>query len=301
MDPIQSYTAFVRSFEAGSFSAVARDLGLSQSAVSKQIAALETSLGVQLFARTTRRLQPTHEALELYDHVRQLLDAVETLKGARGKRAAASGNLRITLPGAYGRLHICPRLPGFLAENPQVSVEVLLTDAVIDLVEEGVELAVRIGALATSSLVARPLDMADQLLVATPEYLASRRRPETPTDLAEHACLVYGKGVRWSRWEFESDMGRHAVNVQGTLRVNDHDALFDLVCAHQGIGLLPDWIADAAVADGRLVSLLPDYYPIPLPINIVYPQTRFLSPRARQFIDYFVDSGRPAPLTTSGS
>lgn len=292
MDSFHAYTAFVRAFEAGSFSAVAREIGSSQSAVSKQIASLESSLGVQLFARTTRRLQPTHEGMQFYEHVRPLLDAVESLRAASGVRAAASGTLRITAPSAYGRLQICPRLPEFARLNPQVQVEVLLTDQVLDLVEEGLELGVRIGDLAPSSLMARPIGIVDLLVVATPDYLSAHGMPESPSDLSAHACVLYGKSGRWSHWEFESDSGRHAVNVDGPLRVNDHEAMFDLVCAHQGIALIPEWVAGAAVASGRLRQLLPDFYPIPLPVSIVYPQTRFLSPRARRFIDYFVGEPR---------
>lgn len=292
MDALQSYTAFVRSVESGSFSAVARELGTSQSAISKQIAALESSLGVQLFARTTRRLQPTNEAVQLYEHVRQLLDAVESLKAAGGQRATAYGNLRITLPNAYGRLKICTKLPAFLESHPLVRLEILLTDQVVDLVEEGLELGVRIGALAPSTLMARPIGIVDQILVATPEYLARQRLPETPSDLAEHTCVLYGKGTRWTRWEFESETGRHAVEVDGVIRVNDHQAMFELVCAHQGIALVPDWAVGDAIQTGRVTWLLQDYYPIPLPVSIVYPQTRFLSQRARSFIDYFVADQR---------
>jgi DNA-binding transcriptional LysR family regulator len=293
VDPLQSYAAFVRSFEAGSFSAVAREMGTSQSAISKQIATLESSLGVQLFARTTRRLQPTHEALQLYEHVRQLLDAVESLKSAGGRRASASGTLRITLPSSYGRLRICPRLPAFLDQHPRVRMDILLTDQVLDLVEEGLELGVRIGTLAPSTLMARPLGIVDQVLIATPEYLARHRAPESPSDLADHACVLYGKGPRWTRWEFESESGRHAVEVDGAIRVDDHQAMFELVCAHQGIALVPDWVIGNAVQAGRVHWLLQDFYPIPLPVNIVYPQTRFLSQRARSFIDYLL-AGQPA-------
>lgn len=292
MDVLQSYTAFVRSFEAGSFSAVARELGTSQSAVSKQIATLEVSLGVQLFARTTRKLQPTHEARQLYEHVRQLLDAVESLKAATGKQAVARGTLRVTLPSAYGRLKICPCLPAFLEQHPQVRIEVLLTDQVVDLVEEGLELGVRIGTLMPSTLMARPVGIVDQILVATPEYLATRRSPETPSDLADLACVLYGKGPRWTRWEFESESGRHAVEVDGAVYVNDHQAMLELVCAHQGIALLPSWVADDAIRTGRVCGLLQDFYPIPLPVNVVYPQTRFLSQRARSFIDFLVTEQR---------
>lgn len=295
MDSVQAYTAFVRSFEAGSFSAVAREMGISQSAVSKQIASLETTFGVQLFARTTRKLAPTTEALQIYEHVRQLLDAVESLRSAAGKRAIASGTLRITLPAAYGRLRICPKLPAFLEQFPLVKVEMLLTDQVIDLVEEGLELGIRIGTLPPSTLMARPIGIVDQVLVASPGYLSAHRAPESPSDLETHTCVLYAKGARWSRWEFESDSGRHAVEVDGAIRCNDHQAMIELVCADQGIALVPDWAAAEPIKSGRVMSLLPDFYPIPLPVHVVYPQTRFLSHRARSFIDYIVAEQRARP------
>jgi DNA-binding transcriptional LysR family regulator len=296
MDALQAYTAFVRSFEAGSFSAVAREMGISQSAVSKQIATLESGIGVQLFARTTRKLQPTHEALQLYDPVRQLLDAVDSLKTAAGKRATASGTLRITAPNAYGRLKICPRLPVFLEQFPLVKMDMLLTDQVVDLVEEGFELGIRIGTLAPSSLMARPIGIVDQVLVASPEYLAAHKVPEFPSDLAAHTCVLYGKSARWARWAFESDTGRHTVEVDGAIRCSDHQAMFELVCAHQGIALVPDWIVGDAIKAGRVQWLLQDFYPIPLPVHVVYPQTRFLSQRARSFIDFLVAEQRSRAL-----
>ena len=288
MDSLKAYAAFARIFEAGSISAVAREMGITQSAVSKQIVALEAGLGVQLFARTTRRLQPTHEALALYEHVKQLLDAVESLRTDSGRKASASGTLRITLPGAFGRLRICPRLPEFLKSFPAVRLDVLISDQIIDLVEERVELGVRIGPLAPSTLMARPIGVMGQALVASPQFLHGRRRLDSPVDLAAHPCILHGGPSSGSRWEFDSESGRQAVDVDGALRVNDLEAVFGLVCAHQGIALLPDWMVSSAVVENRLVRLLPDFYPRPMAVNVVYPQTRFLSRRARGFIDFLV-------------
>jgi DNA-binding transcriptional LysR family regulator len=288
MDSLKAYAAFARIFEAGSISAVAREMGITQSAVSKQIVALEAGLGVQLFARTTRRLQPTHEALALYEHVKQLLDAVESLRTDSGRLASVSGTLRITVPGAFGRLRICPRLPAFLSAFPAVRLDVMISDQVIDLVEERVELGVRIGPLAPSTLMARPIGAMNQVLVASPSFLSGRKRLDSPVDLAAHPCVLQGGPTSSSRWEFDSESGRQAVDVDGAIRVNDLEAALGLVCAHQGMGLLPDWMVAQALAENRLVRLLPDFYPRPMAVNIVYPQTRFLSRRARGFIDFLV-------------
>lgn len=289
MDPLQPYAAFVRTFEAGSFSAVAREMGATQSAISKQIAALEASLGVQLFARTTRRIQPTVEGLKLYEHARQLLDAVEGLKAPHDRDAMVSGVLRITAPSSYGRRLVVPKLPRFLAQYPEVRVDLQLSDQIVDLVEEGVELAIRIGNLAPSSLMARPLGTLDYSLVATDTFLSRHGRPSAPSDLTEFPCILFAGGGRWTRWEFESEIsGRHAVEVDGPVRVNDPEAMHALVRAHQGVAMLPDWVIGTDLEEHRLEAILPDFYPIPQPINIVYPQTRFLTRRARCFIDFLL-------------
>jgi DNA-binding transcriptional LysR family regulator len=294
MDALQPYAAFARTFEAGSFSAVAREMGTSQSAISKQIAALEVSLGVQLFARTTRRLQPTGEALRLYEHVRQLLDAVEMLKSGSGAQIEPSGLLRFTLPSAFGRLRICPLLPEFMARYPHVRLEAVLNDQVVDLVEEGHELGIRIGHLSASTLVARPIGTTETRLVATSQYLAAHGSPESPAELAAHACLVYGASVRWRRWEFESENGRQVVEVEGPACVNDPQVMYEWVCAHRGIALVPEWVVGDGIASGRVEWLLPDFYPLSQPVHVVTPQSRFLSRRARCFIDFLTAKMRGA-------
>ena len=289
MDSLQAYAAFVRTFEAGSFSAVARELGTTQSAVSKQIASLERSLGVQLFARTTRRLQPTAEALQLYEHVRQLLDAIEGVRaGERG--AKLTGTLRVSAPSAYGRRRICPLVPEFLRQHPSVRLEIVLTDQDSDLIGEGFELGVRIGELPASTLMARPIDSIEYLLVATPQYLERQGIPESPIELANHACLALAGSGRFTRWEFESENGRHAVEVSGPVQVNDPDAVYALVCAHQGIALLPRWVLGDDLECGELRWLMSDYYPLSQRVSVVYPKTRFLSQRARRFIDFLVSA-----------
>jgi DNA-binding transcriptional LysR family regulator len=287
MDSLQAYAAFVRTFEAGSFSAVARELGTTQSAVSKQIASLERSLGVQLFARTTRRLQPTAEALQLYEHVRQLLDAVDGVRaGERG--AQLTGTLRVSAPSAYGRRRLCPLAPEFLRQHPLVRLEIVLTEQDSDLIGEGFELGVRIGELPASTLMARPIDSIEYLLVATPDYLERHGTPESPIELADHACIALGGSGRFARWEFESENGRQAVEVSGPVQVNDPDAVHALVCAHQGIGLLPRWVLGDDLERVRLRWLMPDYYPLSQRVSVVYPKTRFLSQRARRFIDFLL-------------
>ncbi|TAM12845.1 MAG: LysR family transcriptional regulator [Nevskiaceae bacterium] len=304
LDPLKPYLVFIRVLEVGSFSAVARETGTTQSTISKQIAALERSLRVTLFARTTRRLQPTDEALRLYEHVRQLLDAVEALRATDHPNAtAATGTLRVTVPGSYGRRRILPLIPRFIECYPKVQLDITLTDQVADLIAEGFELGIRIGVPSSNTLIARPLDVVDQFPVATSEYLDRHGSPNTPADLSRHACIVYNSSSRWAKWEFESDeSGHHAVEVRGPICANDPDAMYEMVRAHMGIALIPGWVVAEDLALGHINSLLPDYYPIPLPVNIVYPHTRFLSRRARCFVDFLIEEIRhPGPAATSAA
>ena len=298
MSSLIAYTAFARAYELGSFSAVARELGITQSTVSKHIAALESALGVQLFARTTRQLSPTHEAARLYDSVLVLLDAAEAIPGSLGTaRAEPAGLLRLSMPDSFGRARLMPHVIAFLAAHPKVRLDIRLSDQAVGLVEEGVELAVRIGELGASSLVARPLGIVEQTVVATPAYLARHGEPRDPSELAGHACIVYTGAAKGQRWVFESEQGRQVVEVAGNLAMDSADAVYSAVLGGVGITRLPGWIVEAGLASGAVRALLPDFYPLPLPVNVVYPQTRVLSARARAFIDFIVARGSASSLS----
>jgi DNA-binding transcriptional LysR family regulator len=289
MTSLTAYTAFARAYELGSFSAVGRELGLTQSTVSKHIAGLEAELGVQLFARTTRKLNPTLEAERLYEGVQHLLDAADAIHSSVGSaRAEPTGLLRITLPDSYGRAVVMPRVARFLSRYPRVRLDVRLTDQSVNLIEEGLELGVRIGDLSSSTLVARSIGIAEHLVVATPQYLAAHGEPRHPSDLAQHNCVVYTGFARANRWVFDSEQGRQVVEVPSTLGVNSADAMYDAVLHHVGIARVPAWVTGTDIQRGKVRTLLPDDYPTPLPINIVYPQTRVLSLRARHFIDFLL-------------
>lgn len=287
MDSTKAYQVFVRAVEVGSFSAVARELGTTQSSISKIVAALETSLGVQLFTRTTRKLHPTDEALQLYEHARQLLDTVDALTSAsrKAQQVEVSGMLRLTIPQSYGRRQLMPLLARFIERHPKVKLDIVMKDDIVDLIGEGLELGVRIGTLPSNTLIARSLGIVEYTTVASPRYLAQHGRPESPLDLASHACIVSGAQ---NRWHFESEHGRQSVDVAGPLRINDADAILQAVQADLGIAQVPDWIVRHDFAAHGLVPLLEDYYPIPKPVSIVYPQTRFLTQRARSLIDFLV-------------
>lgn len=289
MTSLIAYTAFARAYELGSFSAVARELGITQSTVSKHIAALEATLGVQLFARTTRQLSPTHEAARLYESVQPLLDAADAIPGSLGSaRAEPAGLLRLSMPDSFGRARLMPHVIDFLAAYPKVRLDIRLSDQTLGLVEEGVDLAVRIGELGASTLVARPLGIVEHVVVATPAYLARRGEPRDPTELSGHHCIVYTGATKGQRWVFESEQGRQVVEVASSLGLDSADAIYTAVLGHVGIAKLPGWVVEAGLASGAVKALLPEFYPLPMPVNFVYPQTRMLSARARAFIDFVV-------------
>lgn len=287
MTSLVAYTAFARAYELGSFSAVARELGITQSTVSKHISALEAALGVQLFARTTRQLSPTHEAARLYESVLALLDAADAIPGSLGSaRAEPAGLLRLSMPDSFGRARLMPHVIAFLAAYPKVRLDIRLSDQTVGLVEEGVELAVRIGELGSSTLVARSLGIVEHFVVATPAYLARHGEPRDPSELVRHDCIVYTGTPRGQRWVFESEQGRQVVDVSSSLGMDSADAIYAAVLGHVGIAKLPGWIVEPGIASGAVKALLPEHYPLPVPVNFVYPHTRVLSARARAFIDF---------------
>lgn len=293
MTSLAAYTAFARAYELGSFSAVARELGITQSTVSKHIATLEAGLGVQLFARTTRQLSPTHEAARLYESVLVLLDAADAIPGSLGSaRTEPAGLLRLSMPDSFGRARLMPHVIAFRAAYPRVRLDIRLTDQTIGLVEEGIELAVRIGELGSSTLVARSLGIVEHFVVATPAYLSRHGEPRDPSELARHDCLVYTGAARGQRWVFESEQGRQVVDVSSSLGLDSADALYAAVLGHAGIAKLPGWIVENGLASGAVKALLPEHYPLPMPVNFVYPHTRVLSARARAFIDFVVERWR---------
>lgn len=301
MDRISAFRAFARACETGNFSAVARELGVSQPTISKHIAAAEALLGVQLFSRTTRRLQPTADGVRLYPAVRQLLDAFELVEaGGRKQADSPSGLLRVAVPESFGRAEIVPRLGRYLSRHPKVRIELRMTDATVDLVEKGAELGIRIGALLQNTLVARRVGTVRHRVLAGRGYLAGRRAPLVPQELADHDCIVYTGFARPGQWAFDSEFGRHVVDVVPRLSLDSADALAEAVRADLGIALVPAWLLGAEIESGAVSPLLGDYYPPSLPIHIVYPETRWLSLRARSFIDFLIEEfGGRAEMRTA--
>ena len=288
-DTLALFGTFVRTVEAGSFSAVARELDTSQPTVSRQIAALEAHLGCLLFQRTTRSLSLTDDGRVFYEHARRTLEAAAEAEGAVGARKGKpSGTLRLACSGVFGRLHVIPRLPRLRERYPDLKLVLAMGDGFVDLVAEGIDLAIRIGEGRDSSIVAKRIGTTRRAIVATPDYLARRGAPAHPRELSEHDCVVYDRLLTGASWSFNTPEGPLSVPVEGPLHVNSTEAVRAGVLAGLGIGYVPVWhFVDREIEDGRLIVLLREFEPPPQPILAVYPSRRYLPPKVRAAIDYF--------------
>jgi DNA-binding transcriptional LysR family regulator len=289
MDRIDCLRAFVRSLEGGSFSVAANELGIGQPAVSKRIALLESEFGAQLFFRTTRKLKPTPEGHRIYDLARQILRSFDLARAnVEEKSPRPSGTLRVSLPSSFGRRYMMPIIAEYVRNYPEVCLDVRFSERFVNLVEEGIELALRIGNLEASTLVARRLGTVQRYLVATPTYLHGRPTPRAPEHLNAHQCIVYSRLSPANEWSFESEHGRHVASISGPVLVDDADAMEEAVMHHLGIAVLPEWNAMPGIRSGQLESLLPDFSISALPLHAVYPDTYWMSLRARSFLDLLI-------------
>ena len=289
MDRIDCLRAFVRTLEGGSFSAAAKELGIGQPAVSKRIALLEREFGTRLFLRTTRKLRPTPEAHRVYDLARQTLGSFDMARASVDEALPRpTGTLRMSVPSSFGRRFIMPIVAEYAKAYPGVHLDIRFTERIVNLVEEGLELALRIGNLEASTLVARRLGAVRRLLVATPAYFKTRPVPRTPDDLATHQCIAYSRLSPANEWTFESEHGRHVAVLQKSIFLDDSDAMLEAVMQDLGIAILPHWNAAAGIRSGRLVSVLPEYSIASLPLHAVYPEMNWMTPRARSFLDLLI-------------
>lgn len=287
---------FVRAVEMGSFTAVATEQGQTQPTVSRQISALEDHLGVRLIQRTTRALTLTDEGRTYYAHARGLLDAVEEADLAMRPDAAVRGTLRIAAPLAFARLHLMPRMARFLAAHPDLRTDWVLGDRPIDLVEEGVDLAIRIGLVTDQGLIARRIGRMKRVTVATPAYFAKAGRPQHPSDLTGHDCIVYTGLATLDEWHFADPSGTPIiVKVAGRVRVSASEGMRSAMLEGLGLAVCPTWLFTDEIETGVVERVLTDYEPAALPIQAVYPSRRLVPPRVRAFVDYLVDEFRNDP------
>lgn len=289
MDKLRAMTTFVRIVETGSLTAAAERLGTSTTSVVRGLSALERGLGVRLLNRTTRRMALTDEGREYFERCRRLLADVEDAEAALlARQVKPAGRLVITAPVMFGRLHVAPLVTDFLAAFPDVRVELLLVDRVVDLIDEGIDLTLRIGALPESSLVAVPLGLTRRVLCASPAYLARHGHPARLDDLSGHQAIrVIGASAELD-WTFAGDGAGRRLPVHDSLATNHIDCAIDACCKGVGCGQFLAYQVRAPLADGRLIRLLPADEPPPVPVHFAYPHSRLLSSRVRAFIDLAV-------------
>lgn len=286
MDRLAAMETFVHVVESGSFSAAARRLNLGQPAVSKSIAQLEAHLPVRLLLRSTRGLTPTEAGLAYFERARRTLEeACEAENAARGSAAALHGTLRIGAAVTFARMHIVPHLGAFLDRHPGLQVDVVLDDQHINLVEAGVDVALRMGNLADSSLTARKIAECPRLLLATPAYLATHGEPRHPADLSQHQALIYNRGPGHF-WHFSQGDQEQQVSVSGRIRVNAAEGLRAAVLAHQGLATASQWMFAPELASGAVKALLTDWQLPRQQLWAVFPGGRLVSAKARAFVEY---------------
>lgn len=295
MDRLMLMTCFVRAVETGSFSAAGRDLGLGQPNVSRYVAALEDHLQTRLLQRSTRKLALTPEGARYYAEARRILDAVEESESSFRENVAPSGLLRVACPTALAHTFVVPHVPGFLERYPGLTLDLQINDRYVNLVDEGVELAIRIGHLQDSALRARRIGLFERVCVASNAYLAKRGVPRAPDDLKAHDCLIYTLLSTGASWRFRDG----DVPVSGRLRVNSPEAIRECVNAGLGVAHGPEWLYEEGIRSGNLQLVLGEYAAPPVPVQAIYVASRLLPKRAIVFMDFIAEAFAKVPALSA--
>lgn len=296
MDKLDDMLAFIKVVDAKGFTAAADRMGLSKSVVSRRIAELEDRLGARLLNRTTRKLSLTEVGQAFYERCARIVADIEEAERAVGDlHGAPRGRLRLNAPVSFGRLHLAPAIVAFVQRYPAIEIDVDLNDRYVDLLEDGYDLAVRIGRLRDSSLVARKLAPCRRALVAAPAYLERAGTPQTPDDLLRHNCLVYTNVPVGEQWQFADGDGGRSLKVAGAMRSNNGDLTCAAAVAGLGIAVLPTFLCGAALATGDLTAIDLPLADAESGVYAVYPQNRHLSSKVRAFIDFLAARFSPVP------
>jgi DNA-binding transcriptional LysR family regulator len=284
MDRLAAMEAFVRVVDAGSFSAAAKQLHIGQPAVSKTIAQLEDRLGVRLLLRSTRGLTPTEAGRNFYERAKRSIEKAEEAEiAARGAEAKLSGRLRICAAVTFARLHVIPHLSRFLTEHPALDVDVVLDDRNIDLIEAGIDVALRMGELTSSALTARKIAQSERRVIGTPSYFAAMGVPQTPADLVAHQAVIYEQRGGGTAWTFRQGSAETSVAVKGRLRVSAAEGVREGVLADLGLAVASEWMFAPELKSGRVRSVLEDWSLPLIDLWVVFPTGRQASTKARAF------------------
>ena len=297
MPHTEDMAIFVRVIELGSLSAAGRDMRMSPAVVSNRIARLEGDLGIRLLHRTTRRVNPTEEGTTFYEHCVTILNELEQVESLLTARTdEPRGPIKVTAPAVFGRMHVAPFVPEFLAKYPNMQVRLHLSDSLVDLIQERIDLAIRIAHLEDSTAIVRKLAPNRRVIVAAPSYLEQHPAPKEPSDLLEHKCLLLRfPGSKQFRWTLESPDGPVTVRVGGNMDSNTGEALRDWCLAGHGLAMKSVWEVADDIAAGRLRVVLPEFPPLGYGIYALYPHSRFVPARVRVFIDFLAEKYGPQP------
>ncbi|MEN3111166.1 LysR family transcriptional regulator [Uliginosibacterium paludis] len=290
MDTLTSMRVFATVVETRSFTAAANRLAISTAMASKHVQHLEAHLGTRLLNRTTRKLSLTDSGLAYFERCSQILaDIDESEAEAVSLTARPHGTLRVTMPVSFAVRHMAPMLSRYMQQYPEVHLDLFLSDRRTDLIDNGLDLALRIGPSPEPSLIARRLATDSMMMCASPAYLAQHGRPRTPAELAGHNCLLYSYASIGNEWRLQGPDGEQVVKVGGTLRINNGDLLNQMAIAGHGIMCQPEFLVRAEVESGQLEEILPDYRMAPIGIYAVYSSRKHLSAKIRSFVDCLVD------------
>jgi DNA-binding transcriptional LysR family regulator len=315
MDRLAAIEIFIRAVDTGSFSATARHFNIGQPAVSKAVAQLEEWLGVKLLLRTTRAQTPTEAGASFYLHAKRAVEqADEAVVAARGAAAGLTGKLRVSAAVCFARLHIVPRLSEFMELHPKLELELVLDDRNVDLVEEGIDLALRMGVLSDSGMTARKIAEARRRVIATPAYFARHGTPRVPADLLAHQAVIYTRDGGGENQLFRKDTAEVSVKLQGRVKITATEGLRAAIIAGMGLSVASEWAFTPELKSGAVISVMDDWQLPEISLYAVYPTGRRASTKARQFTafvenclaDYAVgslagtQSGQPARLKAAG-
>lgn len=297
MDRLENMDSFIRVVEAGSISGAADRLGVAKSAVSRRLKELEQHLGVELFHRTTRKLNLTDTGRAFYHQsVRIIEDVLEAELSASQAHGQLQGSLKVALPLSFGMMHVGPAINEFLQQHPTIEFDLDFNDREVDLIQEGFDLAIRIARLPDSSLIARRLAPINTVVCASPDYLERCGIPESPEDLAQHRCLVYNLLRDFETWHFQDSEGNvRSAKIQPYLKAGNGGYLRDAAIEGLGMVYVPTFIAYKAIEEGKLVPVLSQYHQAQIEAHAIYPPTRHLSQRVRAFVDFLLQRFQGTP------